>query len=213
MTTFRKKQLTCACCGQEQVVTVLGSTNAFGSMDLDTRPPGMQRRTMPMWVQECEACGYVSTDLTQCPEEVRPIVASDDYKNCGGIASQLELCRRFVKHAILCAAQGEKINEIYAYLHGAWVCDDAREKPVAKQLREKAAALIDALDETEKDENLRVLQADLLRRSEQYERLISEYENQEFSKDLLTNIIAFQLNRARARDNAVYTVAKALGEQ
>jgi hypothetical protein len=42
MTTIHQEEVSCAVCGSAQRVMELGSTNAFGSMDLDTRPPEMR---------------------------------------------------------------------------------------------------------------------------------------------------------------------------
>ena len=50
MTTIFEEEVTCAVCGSEQTVQEMGSTSSFGPMDLDTRPPPMQRGTMEMWV-------------------------------------------------------------------------------------------------------------------------------------------------------------------
>jgi hypothetical protein len=50
VTTIFEEEVTCAVCGSEQTVQEMGSTSSFGPMDLDTRPPPMQRGTMEMWV-------------------------------------------------------------------------------------------------------------------------------------------------------------------
>ena len=46
----------CAVCGAMHEYRILTSTNAFGSPDLDLRPPMMKRGTMHLWVQECPSC-------------------------------------------------------------------------------------------------------------------------------------------------------------
>jgi hypothetical protein len=63
MTRVSEREVACAVCGHTQAVYVLMSTNRFGPADLDTRPPEMQRSTMPMWLAECEGCGYTSAEL------------------------------------------------------------------------------------------------------------------------------------------------------
>jgi len=45
MTTIHQEQVSCAVCGSAQMVMELGSTNAFGAMDLDTRPPEMRNQS------------------------------------------------------------------------------------------------------------------------------------------------------------------------
>jgi hypothetical protein len=57
MTTLYREKSRCAVCGIATEYTSIGSTNAFGSPDLDTRPPEMQRSTIFAWVQRCPECG------------------------------------------------------------------------------------------------------------------------------------------------------------
>jgi hypothetical protein len=52
MTTIYEEEVTCAVCGAKQTVQEMGSTSSFGPMDLDTRPPPLQRGTMEMWVHQ-----------------------------------------------------------------------------------------------------------------------------------------------------------------
>ena len=53
MTTLDKAIVTCAICGEDAEQIEIGSTNAFGSPDLDLRPPPMKRQTMAFWMQAC----------------------------------------------------------------------------------------------------------------------------------------------------------------
>jgi hypothetical protein len=53
VTTIFEEEVTCAVCGAKQTVQEMGSTSSFGPMDLDTRPPPLQRGTMEMWVHRC----------------------------------------------------------------------------------------------------------------------------------------------------------------
>ncbi len=41
MTTVFPQTVKCSVCGAENEIMVVGSTNAFGPTDLDTRPPEM----------------------------------------------------------------------------------------------------------------------------------------------------------------------------
>ena len=53
MTTIYEEEVTCAVCGAKQTEQEMGSTSSFGPMDLDTRPPPLQRGTMEMRVHVC----------------------------------------------------------------------------------------------------------------------------------------------------------------
>ena len=63
MTTMYQDTVKCYVCGKESKQTVLGSTNSFGSQDLDLRPPEMMRGTMEYWAHECPYCGYIAKNI------------------------------------------------------------------------------------------------------------------------------------------------------
>ena len=63
MTTIFSRVVDCAHCGASNTVLGLSSTNAFGSMDLDMRPPPMERDTLAQQIHECTACGYCAPRL------------------------------------------------------------------------------------------------------------------------------------------------------
>ena len=67
----------CVLCDREYEYRELASTNAFGACDLDLRPPEMKRSTMPLWVEECPFCGYISSDVSKLPvdaTEIRKVI-------------------------------------------------------------------------------------------------------------------------------------------
>lgn len=65
MTTTVPHHSVCGVCGGISEQTGLQSTNAFGSPDLDLRPPEMERSTMCYWVQTCPQCGYCASDIAE----------------------------------------------------------------------------------------------------------------------------------------------------
>jgi hypothetical protein len=79
MTTLHKQKIECAVCGTETEYTGIGSTSAFGSMDLDTRPPELERSTIFAWVQRCPECGYCASDVSQAPRHAASLVRSSEY--------------------------------------------------------------------------------------------------------------------------------------
>lgn len=64
MTTTFPQTIKCAICGASNEVFVLGSTNSFGSPDLDLRPPGMARNNLPIEIQTCSNCGFSAHDIS-----------------------------------------------------------------------------------------------------------------------------------------------------
>ena len=99
MTTIYEEEVTCAVCGAKQTVQEMGSTSSFGPMDLDTRPPPLQRGTMEMWVHECVECGYVAPELEKAVTGDGQVVASADYR--AELAQALGFCEAGLKIAEL----------------------------------------------------------------------------------------------------------------
>ena len=94
MTTMFKQKVRCSVCGEESEHLAIGSTNAFGSPDLDLRPPEMQRSTMPHWVQECPKCGYVACVISdKCPVSAE-FLKSEEYLSCGRISFESRLAKK-----------------------------------------------------------------------------------------------------------------------
>lgn len=124
MTTAYEKVVTCAICGEEQSVQVMGSTSASGSMDLDTRPPQMRRSSMSLWLQECASCGYVASDLGDA-DEVKPMDSLwHAYLAELNSAHRQRLANLFVCRSLLDVAAGDLAAAGWRRLHAAWVCDD-----------------------------------------------------------------------------------------
>ncbi|GAG60973.1 unnamed protein product [marine sediment metagenome] len=81
MTTYYEKEIICAICKNKSTYEMTSSFNAFGSCDLDTRPPEMQRSTMQYWTQRCPDCGYCAIDISVSEENMVEIVKSSKYQN------------------------------------------------------------------------------------------------------------------------------------
>lgn len=178
MTTVFPKQVTCAVCGHEQSVDVMGSTSTFGHMDLDTRPAEMRRSTMWLWVQECAGCGFVSADLEKSAPTDAETVASAGYVAARGSASQKPLANQFACRSILDEAAGDLVSAGWRRLHAAWVCDDDQAEGEASALRLAAIEFFErsrsagkpAMPKTVGGDEL--LLADLARRAGEFQRAL-----------------------------------------
>jgi len=60
------------------------------------------------------------------------------------------------------------------------------------------------------DETALAIEADVLRRTRQFDGLLEQFSSFRFSRPLLNFLLDFQLEKARARDTRCYTVADAL---
>ena len=65
-------------------------------------------------------------------------------------------------------------------------------------------------DDSDKKDNLLLIKADLLRRSGQFETLLSEYASRNFKNEIMNKVLAFQLAKAAEKDTACYTVQYAV---
>lgn len=214
MTMIDDIEIKCAICGETSSQPVLMSTNTWGHPDLDLRPPEMKRSTMITWVLECPHCGYVSERLDMDTPISKEFLEKDKYQTCENHDFKRPLAARFYKNYLISKETGNKSGEFTNLLYCAWVCDDA-EDILAVEIRQKASEiagqLIDANHENK--ENLLLMKADLMRRANRFDDIIEEYENVRFEDDLLNQIIAFQIEKAKESDNQCYTVEDVVKEQ
>ena len=210
MSTMKIMTVRCGVCRSESKQRVLTSTNAFGAPDLDLRPPEMQRSTMSMWLAECPVCGYVAPSISEPTRVSRELLDSKEYKGTGGIFFESDLARRFYRHYLISRRSGKVKDAFYAALHAAWASDDAWDADNAREMRLLSLRELDALMKMKRgDETLLLLKCDIMRRAGLFDELIALYGETTLTEKLPNEILAFQLERARARDGARYTVSDA----
>lgn len=223
MTMMGEIMCKCAVCGEESEHSIIMSTNAFGSPDLDLRPPEMRRSTMSLWLQKCPKCGYVASNIEEESGVSAEFLKSEEYVSCEGVKFKSGLARKFYRHSLISRKAGNSEDEFFDLLHASWACDDKRDAQNAKMCREKAAVLVKGLLEgwklsSDEQENYTLMLADILRRSGQFEALISEYSSFKFKgsrrndPELMNKLLAFEIERAKQQDTKCYTVSDALGK-
>ena len=201
----------CSVCGIESEQKVLVSTNAFGSPDLDLRPPEMQRSTMKWWIQECPHCGYVSTSIEDETNISIEYLNSYEYCTCSNNSFKSELAEKFYKYYKINLSDNNEEDAFYAILHAAWSCDDIGDTDNAIYCRKLAIAEIEKIIENNDNETLKVQKADLFRRAGLFDALIENYNPLDFEDEILQKIISFQIQKSIEKDSSVYTVANAIG--
>ena len=92
-------------------------------------------------------------------------------------------------------------------MHCAWVCNDNNDD-FAVDIRKLALKSLDKVDAKNDDErdNLKLIKADLLRRSLQFDELIKEFKEVLFEDNIKNEIINFQLELALNKDSGCYTI-------
>jgi uncharacterized Zn finger protein len=142
MTTFASQSVACGNCGHVFTHQTLASTITFGSPDLDTRPPELQRSTMHAWVQRCPSCGYCSRDVAEFDHRLRPVVESAEYRSQLTDVAYPELTSTFICAGMLAEATGQEVEAGWAYLHAAWTLDEANNDELARIWRGRAAGKV-----------------------------------------------------------------------
>ena len=182
MTSFAHKVYECAICGGFVECSILGSTNTFGSADLDLRPPEMMRSTMDVWLQECLNCRYVNSDVSKAVNNAKAIMETDEYKSIVNDSSIPQLARRFAQYSLLQRTDVEASG--IALIRAAWACDDEKANLLAQCFRNKAADILlklELFEDTEEVPTLAVMLVDVLRRSSRFEE----------ARKLIANLTSF----------------------
>ncbi len=220
MTTLYKEKKTCAVCGAEYKYTGIGSTNTFGSPDLDTRPPEMKRSTIFTWVKRCPECGYCASDISKAPDHARSVVRSAKYKEQLADPAMPELANSFLCKSIIDESAGAYTSAAWALIHAAWVCDDGDKPEYAKMCRSKAAdMIIKAMDigqefAKERGSEIAIL-VDIMRRAGRFTeaRQLIEENRTEIKEDIILKVLTFQELLIDSGDEGCHTIAEAIEEK
>lgn len=112
MTTFYGKSVDCAVCFSSTEITLLGSTNAFGSMDLDMRPPPMARDTLQFQIHQCPACGFCGPSLAWFEGLNISLVKDSNYMAILSDKTYPQLANQFRAHAFLSSMANNQVSVI-----------------------------------------------------------------------------------------------------
>jgi len=218
MTTIFPEPKECFVCKHISEFIELGSTNVFGSPDLDTRPPEMERSTISYWIQICPNCFYSAPDISKGDPRIRDIVESEEYKKIGRDLDFPDKTAGFICHSHIMDRIGNFEEAAWACLHAAWYCDDDEMELAAGLCREKAVVAFQKAREYD-DTLLSVpegafdaLLVDLLRRRPNLpdagDYCVAALERQ--PDDLILKILLFQKDLIIQRDKGCYTIEDAI---
>ena len=219
MTTLFSQEETCFLCGTTAEFTVIGSTNRFGSPDLDTRPPAMMRQTIPYWIRRCPGCGYCAASLIEGPIDARDLVRSDDYQRQLRDPRFPDLANSFLCAAMIQLSQADWVEAGWSAVKAAWACDDAARPAAAVHCRALAVTHF----QTAQDEGFAFAQpggieaailADLLRRSRRFKETQIECDTglRRASEATVREMLMYQKALAAAGDDGRHTIEEARGQ-
>lgn len=218
MTTIRKETVACSVCGSQSERTTIGSTNEFGSPDLDTRPPEMKRSTLFAWIHRCPDCGYCAPDITGACDGSSSIIRSERYLERLNNPEFPELANSFLAHALLTGNSGNFAAAGLATMHAVWVCDDIPEYcNRAAECRKAAARLLQTADEkgqliSQQHGVMTAIRVDLLRRAGEFVEagnLVATHDTSSCD-EIINRILAAQSTLIETEDTAAHTTEEAL---
>ncbi|WP_407377545.1 hypothetical protein [Methanobrevibacter sp.] len=207
MTIITKFEKKCSVCGRTSLQPILSSTNSWGYPDIDLRPPEMRRSTMNTWLVECPHCGYVASNIENKLEVPKDLLKTGAYLTCEGKNFKSPLSERFYKHYLISKAEKYHGSEFFSLLHCAWTCDD-NDDELAVEIRKLALKSLYKIDPQEEDEKnaLKLIEADLLRRSLQFDEVIRKFKDVILEDKTQNDIITFQIELSMNKDSACHTV-------
>lgn len=219
MTTEYQERIRCAVCGAENEFTEIGSTNAFGSPDLDTRPPEMERSTLFASVQRCPECGFCASNVGEAPPVAKSLVRETAYQAQLNDRAYPELANSFLCKAALDKKTGGYASATWDLIRAAWACDDAEQPDQATTCRDMAAKMLVEAEKhgqqvSEQEGASTALLVDLLRRAGEYDRARECLATRRASvtEEVILRILDFQAALIAKADNSCHTIAEALGE-
>ena len=221
MTTVYTEQVRCAICGEETECTGIGSTNALGSPDLDTRPPEMERSTIHAWVQRCPRCGYCASNLGQGESHIGDLLEKPEYVAQLREPDSPALANSFLCKAMIDDYNKEWANATWALIHAAWACDDASHSRQAQKCRERAVGMLGKAEEsgqslTDQGDTDTAILVDLMRRSDHLAEAkeVIQSRGHPSRETVIRKIMYYQILLIERGDLQSHTIAEALhGEQ
>ena len=207
MATVHARSRKCFLCGKETLFREVGKVGESGARDLDTRPAGEFRETMPLWIQKCPECGYVAARIDDAAQIGKEFLSSERFVSCDGIALTSELARSFYRLYLIKRESGDVKNAFWSVLEAAWASDDDGNADAADACRKAALEQLDLLiEQNGQDENLRVLKIDVLRRCGMFDEVGAFYKTLNLTDPVLKRIASFEVIQADAKNAKRHTL-------
>ena len=205
MTTFDIRHVRCAVCGSVHDFRVIARADSSGPPDLEFRAYKADREVLSSWVQECPDCGFAAKTLDLDTSVNKEWLKEEACQTCEGHDFRSPLARQFYHCYMAALHDGRLEDAANALMFSAWASDDENDLSAAKMCRMMAADLYPKVPEDEETEIRMVIRMDLLRRSGQFDTLLREYENYQFTDPFFRRICRFQKKRAAEHDDQKYT--------
>lgn len=214
MTTLYDSTVKCPNCGTLNTVYSIGSTNAFGPGDLDTRPPQMARGNILYGVESCTKCGLSAGSLGSVDKSGLAYFNSEEFRTRHDEVPFTDLAENYWTAHLLAIKAGALDEAIYHIIRAAWASDDRGKNDTAVKARE---IMLDTLKEHGEepsyltpDEPLAgwLMLTDINRRAGRFEdairlaRYVAENDN-----DIMGSLARLQIQLCINQDTACYTTS------
>lgn len=192
-----EREFKCAVCGEQSVHTVMVAKGAEqNAPDLDMRPAEPLRSCLEHWVSKCPSCGYCNTTIDIPANFTREYLDSDNYNKSGD-----DLAGRFMKKALVCEKNKDWTEALKSCMYAAWACDDDDDDVRAVEYRKAAVKVYDThLSYFSESPDVRLLIADLVRRSGDCDRVVRDYKGKRFGSPLVAALTEFEVELAEKGD-------------
>ena len=206
------KKIVCSVCGKESEHTVITQIQDNGIQEMDLRPTGEHRESMEYWVMECPECRYCNGTLETPLDADRQYLGSREYTTLGGVNTDNILVSRFIRKALVNLRNRDYAEAVKSYVYGAWVSDDTGDTETASECRIEAVSIMETsslLDSAD----MMLLRADLLRRSGQFEKVVSEYGEKYFDNPFILLATQYEVRLSRDGDSSAHKMSDIPGVQ
>ncbi|MBD5159928.1 MAG: hypothetical protein HDT23_06795, partial [Ruminococcus sp.] len=136
----------------------------------------------------------------------RRYLESREYITLGGLKTDNVLVSRFVRKALVCLRNRDYAESVKSYLYGAWVSDDTENTETASECRNEAISIIENSTLHDSDDMM-LLKADLLRRSGQFDKVISEYSEKYFDNPFILLASQYEVKLSGDGDSSAHSMA------
>lgn len=228
MSHYAPRLYTCGFCKTRTTFNRMDSGFGAAGKDLDYRPAHLRGPLLGNAVMECPRCHYAAQTIEKPVGLWWPpvffLLHSPNYRSFDGLnPPEGSLEGAAIHMALLERAKGHALESAKAFLVAAWRRDDRANGVENTQARAYRLAALGALRSyhptgvAEKERKI-LLQADLLRRTGQFERLLGDYEGlgeapQEsggLTEGYHRALLAYQCERARKKDGGRHSAEEAI---
>ncbi len=214
-----EEEVSCGICGTKSTQTKIASTNVFGSPDLDTRPPEMARSTIYHKIQRCPSCGYCASDISTYSSSAKHIIESPDYQTCVYNESMPAVGASFMALSYEKQQMKEYADSVWAAIHAAWICDDAKSDAAARDCRLRAVSMIEKgkeVSQTIADHpgTSEAITVDLMRRAGMFQEAVALAEKTVTRdiEEIIKQVLTFEIELIAKKDIEAHTVSEIMSD-